>query len=167
MKEESSAFCAERCEKVSGFSSCAFTGHRSLGRDFDREKLKRTIRERILDGVKVFYCGMAVGFDLAAAECVVELKSEVPSVVLVACIPCIGQEKFFGERDKRRYERLVGAADVKVILSDKYYSGCMLRRNEYMEEKADILICYCRKSTGGTAFTVELFKRKNKKIFSV
>ena len=162
MKEESSAFCAERCEKVSGFSSCAFTGHRSLGRDFDREKLKRTIRERILDGVKVFYCGMAVGFDL-----VVELKSEFPSVVLVACIPCIGQEKFFGERDKRRYERLVGAADVKVILSDKYYSGCMLRRNEYMEEKADILICYCRKSTGGTAFTVEPFKRKNKKIFSV
>ena len=51
--------------------SCAFTGHRYELKEFDAELLERVIKNLIISGVVIFYCGMAVGFDLAAAECVI------------------------------------------------------------------------------------------------
>ncbi len=147
--------------------SCAFSGHRRLGADFDEGRLEEAIRARIEKGAKVFYCGMAVGFDLCAAECVRKLKREFPFLTLVACIPCADQDKNFSPGQKERYARLVSACEVKVILSDAYYRGCMLRRNEYMAEKADALISYCRKNDGGTFYTVHCFERRGKPVFRV
>lgn len=57
--------------------SCAFTGHRYELKDFDAELLERVIKNLIISGVVIFYCGMAVGFDLAAAECVISLKKKL------------------------------------------------------------------------------------------
>ena len=39
-------------------------------------------------------------------------------------------------------------------------------RNKYMAERADMLIAYCKKSTGGAAYTVKCFEkvRKNGEI---
>ena len=43
--------------------SCAFTGHRYELKDFDAELLERVIKNLIISGVVIFYCGMAVGLD--------------------------------------------------------------------------------------------------------
>ena len=56
--------------------SCAFTGHRQLGEDFSLKKLKKSIKTLIEQGVDTFYNGMAMGFDLAAAEMVLILKKK-------------------------------------------------------------------------------------------
>ena len=50
-------------------------------------------------------------------------------------------------------------ADEKIVLSETYYKGCMLVRDKYMAERADIMIAYCKKEKGGTAFTVNCFKK--------
>ena len=139
--------------------SCAFTGHRILGEDFSEKALKNAVKEAIKAGVEIFYCGMAIGFDLLAAETVLELKAEFPQIRLVACVPCYGQEKSFSKEDKARYSKALKNADEQRILSEHYYRGCMQVRDKYMAEHADMLIAYCKKQTGGTAYTVKCFQK--------
>lgn len=148
--------------------TCAFTGHRNLGEDFSLSKLKKEIKSLILRGVDTFYNGMAMGFDLTAAEEVLKLKKKYPQIKLVACIPCYGQEKNFSEKDKTRYVRILKKADEKIVLSDTYFKGCMQNRDRYMADRADILLTYCKKEVGGTAFTVKYYKKnytENEVIF--
>lgn len=141
--------------------TCAFTGHRELGDDFSKSKLKKQIRACIEEGVTTFFSGMATGFDLVATELVLELKKKHPDVKLVACVPCLGQEKYYSEADKARYVKYLKKADEVVVLSEQYFRGCMQKRDRYMADRADVLIAYCRKSKGGTAYTVSYFKKKN------
>ena len=55
---------------------CAFTGHRQLGEDFSARKLKKEIKKMMEAGVETFYNGMAMGFDLIAAETVLKWKKK-------------------------------------------------------------------------------------------
>ena len=152
----------QTCIFQSEIKSCAFTGHRKLGEDFHAESLKTAIKKAVLLGVEIFYCGMAMGFDLLAAQTVLEYKKEFPNIKLIACVPCYNQEKKFSEEDKQRYCAYLKQANEVIILSDKYYRGCMQVRNKYMAERADMLIAYCKKNTGGAAYTVKCFKKARK-----
>jgi uncharacterized phage-like protein YoqJ len=140
--------------------SAAFTGHRELGEDFKEIFLIKTIKECVKMGVCVFYCGMAKGFDLLAAELVLKEKQFSP-VKLIACVPYPTQAAAFGDEDRKRYETVLSQADETVVLCDKYSPQCFQKRNEYMADRADILISYCRKKQSGTGRTVAYFK-KNK-----
>ena len=140
-------------------TTCAFTGHREFYDGFSPRKLKKQIKHMILQGVTTFYNGMAMGFDLLAAEKVLELKKQFPQVKLSLCIPCYNQERNFSESDKLRYQKIYKKADEKVLLSDSYYRGCMQVRNKYMVDRADALIAYCVKESGGAAYTVAYFKK--------
>ena len=139
--------------------TCAFTGHRNLGDDFSVKELDKQIEEVIKKGVEIFYNGMAMGFDLLAAERVLALKRKFPQIKLIACVPFYGQEKYFSETDKKRYDKILKKADEVMTLSEKYYKGCLHERNRYMAERGDILITYCKEETGGTAYTVKYFKK--------
>ena len=139
--------------------TCAFTGHRNLGDDFSVKELDKQIKEVIKRGVEIFYNGMAMGFDLLAAERVLSMKRKFPQIKLIACVPFYGQEKYFSETDKKRYAKILKKADEVVILSEKYYKGCLHQRNRYMAERGDILITYCKEESGGTAYTVKYFKK--------
>ena len=48
-------------------NTCCFTGHRSLGSDFSKEKLSEAIGSLVERGVTVFIVGGALGFDTEAA----------------------------------------------------------------------------------------------------
>ncbi len=162
-----------RMEQLAIFSessiACVFTGHRSLGENFSVRNLKKEIKTLLLDGVRIFYNGMAVGFDMLAAETLLSFKRAYPDIKLVACIPCLEQDKFFSASDKKRYKKLLKKADEQILLSNEYHRGCMQNRNRYMVERADIMIAHCIKTEGGTAYTVNYFKRKkpNGKIIFV
>ena len=157
MKKQLNLFTTEA--QNSEHKNCVFTGHRDLGEDFSKSYLKKTIEALIKEGVENFYNGMAIGFDLIAAECVLSLRKKHPQVKLIACVPCYGQEKYFSETDKRRYVKILKKADETVTLADHYYQGCMQNRDKYMVDKADVMIAYCKKTTGGAAYTVKLFKK--------
>ena len=139
--------------------TCVFTGHRELPLDFPKRKLKNTLEELISLGVDTFLCGMAVGFDLLAAETVLSLRKKHPKIKLVACIPCIGQEKYFSKADQKRYVAAVKKADKQVVLADSYYRGCMQERDKYMAERGDVMVAYCTKTEGGAAYTVRCFRK--------
>lgn len=139
--------------------ACVFTGHRTLADDFSSRKTKKYVKLLIEQGVDTFYNGMAMGFDLFAAETVLALKKKYPHVKLVACIPCYEQERSFSDEDKKRYIKALKKADETVVLSQRYHPGCMQQRNRYMAERADVMIAYCNSETGGAAYTVKYFKK--------
>lgn len=59
-------------------TSAAFSGHRTYRGDADAA-LRTTVRELYARGFRTFLCGMAVGFDLAAAEAVLACRGPVPA----------------------------------------------------------------------------------------
>lgn len=138
---------------------CAFTGHRALGEDFSVARLEEEIFKAVENGISTFLCGMAVGFDLLAAEIVLTLKENNPLIKLIACIPCKEQDKYYSKEDKTRYYFSTLLADEKILLSERYYRGCMQARDDYMAKNADFMIAYCKKQEGGTAYTVRQFQK--------
>jgi uncharacterized phage-like protein YoqJ len=146
-------------EQTAENTKCVFTGHRQLDEDFSKPRLKRAIERLIQCGVDTFYNGMAIGFDLCSAECVLAFKRKYPHIKLIACIPCYGQDKYFSDADKKRYVKILKKADESVTLADHYHQGCMQNRDKYMVEHADCMIAYCNKTTGGAAYTVKIFEK--------
>ena len=133
--------------------TCALTGHRDLPSAFCKNALYDELETLIREGYDRFLCGMAAGFDLAALECLVDLREKY-KIALVACVPYRSQARGFSEQEKQRYVRLLEACDEQYILSEKYEAGCLLARNRYMVDRADLLLAYCTRETGGAAYTV-------------
>lgn len=138
---------------------CAFTGHRELEESFSKEKLRQAVETLVEKGVETFYCGMAKGFDLYAAEEIIRIKEKHKNVKFVACVPYYGQEKGYSETDKKRYVNALKKCDFKFTFTDTYYRGCEIVRDKFMVEQADVLVAYLKKKTGGTAYTVTYFQR--------
>ncbi len=148
-----SEFIKKEREKI-----CAFTGHRELGADFCILDLQDAIDEQLKAGVRTFLNGVATGFDLLAAELVLARLHEYPDIRLIACIPCDEQDKYYSDDDKIRYYNVVTVAE-QIRFSERYFNGCMLVRDEFMAKHADVLVTYCKKQTGGTAYTVRKYLR--------
>ncbi|MGN1104636.1 MAG: SLOG family protein [Candidatus Coproplasma sp.] len=133
---------------------CAFTGHRKIKGDLDINDLDITIKKLIDGGVTTFYNGMARGFDLLAAQCVLKFKREYPQIKLVACVPCPEQDKYFSLEEKRIYHSVIEKCDEVKLISKKYHSGCMYERNRFMVDNCAHLIAYYRGEEGGTEYTL-------------
>lgn len=75
-----------------------------------------------------FGAGGALGFDTVAAQTVIRLKVKYPKIRLILVLPCTDQAKFWNEDDSREYERIKKLADKTVYTSEKYYNGCMAKK---------------------------------------
>ncbi|MDE6569485.1 MAG: DUF1273 domain-containing protein [Alistipes sp.] len=135
-------------------TSAAFTGHRTYRHEAD-ETLRRTIRALYDSGIRSFLSGMAVGFDLAAAEAVLDCRKSLPGIRLVAVIPFRGQQQRFSATDRARFDRICAEADETIVLSETYNSGVYAVRNNYLVDHAATLITWYDGSPGGTRYTVE------------
>lgn len=143
------------------YKVCAFTGHRNLkNTDFDGALLARVVRDLAVTGTDTFLCGMAVGFDMEAAECVLELKDKFP-VKLVCCLPCLFQYENFGERERERYRKIMNSCDKVFVLAGGYKSGVMHLRDRFLVDNCNVLVSFLRRETGGTHYTVEYARKKN------
>lgn len=153
---------------------CSFTGHRSIA-----PKHAEAIKNKLLDIIEIlvrdhnltFRVGGAIGFDTLAALCVLDKRNEHPdSIKLTLCLPCRDQTKGWGRENVEIYDYIKSEADEVVVLSEEYTDGCMLERNRYMVDGADICIAYCndKKATrGGTAYTVRYAEKQNVKIVNL
>ena len=133
-------------------TSVAFTGHRNYNGSAD-EALKALIRNLYEEGYRRFLSGMAVGFDLSAAEAVVELRAELSGLQLVAVVPFDGQQMRFSRRDCARYEQLLELADERITLASHYHAGCYQVRNNYLIDHSSLLIAWYNGDGGGTQYT--------------
>lgn len=144
--------------------SVAFTGHRTI-RPEHLERLKTALAPAIVElyekGCRDFYCGMAMGFDLLAAEVVIELKAICPKLRLIAAIPFHHQDRFYSETDKTRYQKALAATDERIILTTRYDRNAYRIRNAFMIEHAAHVIAYFDASLlyTGTGQTMRMAER--------
>ena len=146
--------------------TCAFTGHRNIRPDFDAELLKSVIKRIVGMGFDTFLCGMAIGFDSVCFGILEEIRKE-KDIKIIACIPCLSQSYKYNYRQKREYERMKAAADEAVIISEEYTPYCMQKRNMFMVDNCEILVCYLREDRGGTFNTVKYAEKKGVKIVRI
>ena len=133
--------------------TACFSGHRTY--DGSRnEELARVVRELYALGYRNFLCGMAVGFDIEAAEVVLALRQELAGVRVVAVVPFEGMQKGFSEEWKSRFEHIVAEADEVVTLATKYSTDVYVARNNFLVDNSSACIAYFDGSKGGTAYTV-------------
>ena len=145
---------------------CAFTGHRKETEKLDAALLDRVILNLIKDGVKDFLCGMALGFDLIAAENVIKYKKDFP-IRLIGCLPCGDQSERFSKVDEERYNEILSRCDEILVLTPSYRNGCMQERDKFMVDNCDVLVCFLRKRSGGTYYTVEYAEKQGIKIIKL
>ena len=143
--------------------TAAFTGHRFI-RYNDRQRLRTDLKRAITacydSGIRHFLCGMALGFDMLAAETLLAMKADRPDIRLTAVIPFRGQSCRFNPTGKERYRSILGKADNVVCLSETYFDGCYLRRNDYMLNRASHIIAYYNgEPKGGTFYTCRRAER--------
>ncbi len=139
----------------------AFTGHRDYDADQNYQRLYNLVAEiAAVENDVTFLSGMAVGFDLAAAEAIIDLRKIYCTVQLKCVIPFDGQTKYFSEEDRYRYERVLDQADEIETLEYEYSNLVYLRRNDFLVDNADMIIAYYdRSSKGGTAYTIRRARR--------
>ena len=139
--------------------SVAFTGHQEYDGQAD-DRLAALVRSLYEEGYRFFYSGMALGFDLAAAEAVLSLREECPGMQLIAVVPFHGQERDFPIRERMRYWAVLAAADRTVELEPAYRRGCFYRRTDYLVDHADRLVAWYERSRSGTGYTVRRARKE-------
>ena len=146
-------------------TTCCFTGHRVLKRDFSDEKVSEVIDKLINNGYKTFLVGMAIGFDLKVFE-ILQTKKKF-NIDVIACVPCKEQDKLWNSKQKEQYKIAIEQADKVVFISEEYFDGCMQKRNMYMVDNSSIVVAYMYAEIGGTKHCVNYAKKKNKNVIFI
>ncbi|MCD8237454.1 MAG: DUF1273 domain-containing protein [Prevotellaceae bacterium] len=139
--------------------SVCFSGHRNIPFAWRRnlkQRIKSEIAKAYADGYRRFYCGMAMGFDMLAAEAALSLQSELRDLQVIAVVPFRGQADRWSKEVQDKYNAILRIVDDVVVLSERYYNSCLLKRNDYMVNHSSRLIAYHDGTNrGGTFYTVK------------
>lgn len=146
---------------------CCFSGHRDIYPEIEQEVFINVLNtiERLYDeGFRIFRAGGAVGFDRVAADAVIALRQKHNDVKFHVYIPCLDQNKFFSKEENEHYLAQMRCADKVMCMRKTYQKGCMAERNRALVDGSDALVCYLRKNSGGTAYTVNYATEQNKRL---
>ena len=155
------------------------TGHRPEGLPWKRnsesllykqfiEQLNLNVEYAITNGYTNFISGGALGIDSDFAMLILSLKNKYPTITLEIAVPCKTQSISWAEEEKAIYNYILQNADKVTVLSEKYYPLCMLRRNEYMVDKSDcVLCCFNGVKKGGTYSTIKYAQKQNKNFLLI
>jgi uncharacterized phage-like protein YoqJ len=107
--------------------------------------------------------GMALGTDLYGAN--ISFKLKIP---FIAAVPFIGQESVWNENQKKIYRSILKKAAEVVIVSEGGYSASKMQtRNQWMCDKADIVLAIFDGSNGGTGNCVTYAKSVKKSVIII
>lgn len=147
-------------------TTVAFTGHQNYDGQA-AQMLSETIRALCAAGYDTFLTGMARGFDLAAAETVLSLRTEFPALKLVAVIPFAGQDENFPVADRVRYHAILQAVDRTVTLAESYARGTYYRRNDYLVDHAGKVVAWYTRHQSGTGYTVRHARQRGVEVINL
>ncbi len=159
-------------------NACCFTGYRPQKFPFELKNgehrytellrgLSASIEQAVKNGCDTFYCGMACGFDIIAGEAVLALKEKFGHIKLIAVIPYPEQSKSYTEDWSLRYQKLLAAADDKILISQVYTKYCFAKRNNYMVDNSGTVITWYNGEKGGTDSTLKYAAKKGRNIINI
>lgn len=150
--------------------TCCFSGSRpeKLGFDWQREPyffdvlrtdLRAAIRHAVDLEYRRFITGMSRGFDLWAAEEVINLQREFPHLQLIAAIPFAGMETRWEPYWRDLYAQICEHCEYRSCMFNRFTPRCYHARDEYMVQHSSRVICWNNGTLGGTAYTCQYAER--------
>lgn len=160
------------------FTSCCFTGYRPQKFPFSLENennelselihwLEVSIYKLIKLGCKTFYSGMAMGFDILAAEAVLKLREHFPDVSLICAIPFPTQSAKYNDNWKDRYDDIISQCNDIVVVCDRYSPDCFQQRNKYMVNHSDCVLTWYNGKPSGTRNTLVYAQKLGKTLINI
>ncbi|MBQ8254456.1 MAG: DUF1273 family protein [Clostridia bacterium] len=151
--------------------TCAcFTGHRAMTESEIKDAavlVSEQIKKLYVRGVRNYFAGGAIGFDLAAAVTVLNMKRVYPDITLNLALPCPEYQSKWTRAEIELFNRVRSRADSEVYVSESYHRGCMQMRNKYMVDKSVFCIAYLREKRGGTYNTVAYALKKGIEVINL
>ena len=151
-----------------------FTGHRPgklYGYDKNAPgnvKLRQAIKDAVIllhlkHGINNFITGMAMGWDMWAAEVVFYLKRIYPNIKLICAIPCKGHLESMPLFEQEEYEHILDEADyIHYVTNMQYTPQCLQKRNEWMVDNSVGQIAGWDGTKGGTYNCIKYANKKYK-----
>lgn len=145
---------------------CCFSGYRPEKMPFDNANeilipqvlyadIYRVVLDQYNKGCKHFITGMGRGFDLWAAQVVIQLRVKYGDIHLTCAIPYYGHESSWKSEWERLHNAVLQRANSKIYICDEYRKDCYHIRNRYMVDNSDTVICYYNGQKGGTKYTLD------------
>ncbi len=150
--------------------TCCFSGHRDIPHERYSElsgKVLSAVTELYKKGYRHFIAGGAVGFDMIAAVTVLNFRLTHSDVTLELALPCPEHNLKWSRSDKALFDTVQKRADKVTTVSPVYDKGCMFQRNRYMVDNSSALIYYCKRSRGGTKFTLDYAEKTKRLLISI
>ncbi len=141
---------------------CAFFGHRDTPYSVALEnRLEQTVRQLIAEGYDEFWCCEQGTFDWMARSLMLKLKKEFNYITI--CYICAyrcseSKLKWLAEHFDIIYPDEVAKCPPK---------SAILRRNRYIVENVDAVICYITYNSGGAYQAMQFAIRKGKIIINM
>lgn len=145
----------------------SFTGHSFVSSKSQvLETVKMQIRDNIVDTEPIVcYLGGYGDFDELCARACRELKQEYPSIELVYVTPYLS----LCEQEKIKKIVSLGLYDSSIYpnIENVPPKFAISKRNEWMMSNADLVIAYVNHSYGGAYKSLQVAKRRKKKVINI
>lgn len=147
-------------------SICAFFGHRDTPySERIEQKVEETVRNLIAQGVNEFWVCNEGNFDWISRLVMKKIKEEFMNRIYVCYISAYNPNKFSKMRRKWLEERY------ELIYPDEVADGhpkyAIERRNRYIADNVDYVICFVKYKTGGAYKAVQYAAEKGKKVINI
>ena len=153
--------------------TCCLTGHREIPPG-EQQKimirasniLKKLIREK---NVRYFGVGGAVGFDMLAAEYLLNLKAHTERQLrIISVLPWPGWRETDDWTDdlRRREDNILRQCDKVIYVSEEYSKGVFLLRDRRLVDGSGYCVSYCNRLRTGTAYTVRYALSRGLKVYN-
>ena len=141
-----------------------FCGHSNFSFDNTvKEKLKELLLQEIRKNPACkFYLGGYGDFDSLCLNILKEIKADFPTIELLFITPYLNDNYSKLETAKLYYDGIIYPP-----LENVPRRFCILKRNEWMVDEADLVIAFVKYSWGGAAKTLEYVKRKKVEFFNL
>ena len=143
---------------------CCGFGHREIYQNITAE-LAQAIESAITEhGVTTFYTGGMGEFDALFSSAVRAAKARHKQIKLVLVKPYFSNEL---NASKEYYESFYDDVFIPTEILGTHYKSAITRRNRFMVDKADLIICFISRDYGGAYTAVQYAKKKSKPIINL
>ena len=135
-----------------------------------KQRTMEAVEGLIRRGYRYFGAGGARGFDMLAAEAVLELRSRYPGIhlILVLSFPeQYKQDRGWSRQEIEQYHKLQEQASKVVVVQQEYSSGVYFRRNRHLVDCSSACIAYMTRLNTGTSYTVNYARSRGLEVINV
>ena len=143
---------------------CCGFGHREVFQNISSE-LAQAIESAIMEyGITTFYTGGIGEFDALFSSAVRAAKARHKQIKLVLVKPYFSNEL---NNSKEYYEAFYDDVFIPTEILGTHYKSAITKRNRFMVDQADLIICFLSRDFGGAYTAIQYAKKKNKPIINL